>query len=129
MLKNYTPSEIKDIIEFELVFDDGHSNGFGFPCDAAGTVFPLESDAARANLKWCLENPDQFERYNEVVRYRRRIREPAHGTCAGGEEIFLFDEYCGTCQCPHCGRWYNLFGQEMLPPAEWDSDPAEDEFW
>ena len=129
MLKNYVPSEIKEIIDYELVFDDGHNNGFAFPCDGAGNVVPLEYDAARANLKWCLENPDQFERYNEVVRHRRKIREPAHGTCKCGEEVYLFDEYYGTCQCTNCDRWYNLFGQEMLPPEKWETDPSEEEYW
>ena len=129
MLKSYIPSEIKEIIEYELVFDDGHNNGFGFPCDERGNVFPLEYEAARSNLKWCLENPDQFERYNEVVRNRRKVREPAHGTCACGREVYLVNEYYGTCQCQKCGSWYNLFGQEMLPPEQWETDPSEEEYW
>ena len=34
MLKNYIPSKYKTITTYELVFDDGHNNGFGFPCNA-----------------------------------------------------------------------------------------------
>ena len=32
MIKNYVPSEYKEVIIYELVFDDGCNNGFAFPC-------------------------------------------------------------------------------------------------
>ena len=49
-------------------------------------------------------------------------REPAHGICRCGEEVTLIDEYMGSCQCENCGQWYNLFGQELLPPNQWEED-------
>ncbi len=128
MLKDFVRAEYRNVVEYELCFDDGENNGFGFPCDANGNVFPLEHEAARNNLEWCMEHPEKFKRYNAVVRYSRRVKEPAHGICFCGEEVYLFDQYYGACQCPKCGRWYNLFGQEMLPPEYWEHDPSEEEW-
>ncbi len=33
MIKDYTPARYVTITDHELVFDDGHNNGYGFPCD------------------------------------------------------------------------------------------------
>ena len=38
------------------------------------------------------------------------------------ETVYLYDRYRAACQCPKCGRWYNLFGQELLPPEMWEED-------
>lgn len=35
------------------------------------------------------------------------------------ELIDLWDEYLGACECPNCGRWYNIMGQELNPPSTW----------
>lgn len=128
MLRNYVPRERKIVVEYELAFDDGHNNGFGFPCDANGKVGNISSEAA-ANLAWALEHPEKFVRFNEVVTYKRTYMEPAHGTCICGAEVALWDEYYGACQCPKCDRWYNLFGQELLDPKFWEKDPSEEEYW
>lgn len=130
MLTDLTQRERKTIVSFELVFDDGHNNGFGFPCDFDGTV-KEESlhPEGRKNLAWCKAHPEKFVRYNEVVTIRREYTEPAHGTCVCGEKVILEDQYYGACQCPNCGRWYNLFGQSLLPPEEWENDPSDDEWY
>lgn len=128
MLKNLVPSEYKTYVEYELCFDDGENNGFGFPCDAQGNVDPNLMDAAKQNLAYCMANPEKFERWNKVVKYTRRVREPGHGTCSCGREVYLYDEYYGSCQC-ECGKWYNLFGQELLPPEQWEDDPSVSDAW
>ena len=128
MLKNFANSEVKTIVEYELCFDDGENNGFGFPCDKHGNLFPEMQDAARRNLAYCLKHPEKFKRYNKVVRYTRKFREPAHGTCSCGREVFLYGGYYGATAC-ECGRWYNLFGQELLPPEQWEDDPSESDAW
>lgn len=28
----------------------------------------------------------------------------------------------GACQCPKCGKWYNIFGQALLDPEFWEDD-------
>lgn len=124
MLKNMTSRERKTIIRFELVFDDGHNNGFGFPCDERGNPMNLQ-DAGKKNLEWCKAHPEKFVRANEVVTIRQSYTEPAHGTCICGATVILENQYYGACQCPECGRWYNLFGESLLPPDQWGDDPRE----
>lgn len=128
MLKNLVQSERKEEIHFNLEFGDSEGNGYSFPCDRAGNVFPLEYQCARDNLKYCLDHPEEFEVWNKVRREVRKYTEPAHGTCFCGREVYLWDQYYGACEC-ECGKWYNLFGQELLPPEQWESDPAEEEYW
>lgn len=31
----------------------------------------------------------------------------------------LLNGYCAR-ECPHCGQWYNLFGQRLKHPDEWE---------
>ena len=130
MIQNYVPAEHKTETRFDLTFFYSEdSGGFAFPCDAAGNVFSLENEEARKNLEYCLAHPEEFETYNEVRRWINRYTEPAHGTCICGTEVELYDQYYGACQCPSCGRWYNLFGQSLLPPEQWERDPSEEEYW
>ncbi len=117
MIGNYTPSEWKEDVWHELVFDDGHNNGFGFPCSPDGE--PMLNPASKENYDFCMAHPEKFVRYNKVVEYRRRYKENARGTCHCGEQVELYDEYMGACRCFNCGQWYNLFGQELAPPSQW----------
>lgn len=123
-LKNYVPAKRRTAIEYELVFDDGCNNGFGFPCDKEGKLLDSEekNPVAHKNYRNCLEHPERFERFNRVIRYERRVVDNAHGTCSCGHEVELYDANCGACPCDKCGRWYNLFGQELLPPEYWEDD-------
>ena len=106
---------------YELVFDDGHGNGAGFPCDASGNIINLRPEAV-ANLAWCMEHPEKFKRAGEVVEYHRTYKEEDYGICDCGETVYLGNQYMGACQCPKCGKWYNLFGQSLLPPEAWEED-------
>ena len=125
MLKNMTARERKTLISFSLVFDDGHNNGFGFPCDKEGNVKNIHPEAAE-NLAWCKEHPEVFVRFNEVITIRQTYTEPAHGICKCGEVVILENQYHGACECPKCGQWYNLFGQSLLPPDMWEDELEED---
>ena len=124
MLKNYVPSKYRTVVDYNLVFDDGCGNGFSFPCDADGKLLKSkeENPAAHANLHYCIEHPDRFERFNKLIATERRVYDNAHGTCVCGNEVELWDSYLGACQCEKCNRWYNLFGQELLPPENWEED-------
>ena len=129
MLRNYKPSHIETVVEYGLRFFQHEDGGFEFPCDAQGNLLPMTGEA-KANYTWAMQHPEHFPwGYNEVHRYDRQYREPASGDCDCGEHVDLYDEYYGACQCPKCGKWYNLFGQELLPPDEWESDPSEDEYY
>lgn len=124
MLKNYIPVSYHTVIEYELVFVDGCKNGYAFPCDANGKLLQSEEEnpCAHANLRRCLEHPEKFERFNKIVKYERIGKDNAHGTCSCGNEVELWDQYIGACQCGKCGKWYNLFGQELVPPEHWEED-------
>lgn len=120
MIKDYKPSEWKSWKFYELVFDDGKNNGFGFPCDENGDLNLTEEQ--RKNYEFAMNHPEKFERYNEVVMFTGEYKEDASGICECGERIELFDEYMGACECPYCGLWYNMFGQELKHPDEWIYD-------
>lgn len=131
MLKNYKQGEWKTVIEYGLVFDDGHGNGFCFPCDREGKLLESkdQNPAAYENYQSCMKHPERFVRFDEIERYEWEYREPGRGTCICGAEVELNDQYYGACQCPECGRWYNLYGQRLLPPEQWEHDPSEEEYW
>lgn len=120
MLKNYTPSKRERKYYYELVFDDGCGNGFAFPCDENGKPLASMNTYAHANYKYCMEHPERFARFNKVIKQEYTDYIDAHGICHCGNEVYLHNSYYGACQCEKCGQWYNLFGQEVLPPDEWD---------
>lgn len=127
MLKNFQERTYEDTIEREVVFDDGVYNGFGFPCDEYGIPLPECPPAAIKNYYWCLNHPKSFVRYNKIIEIKRKTYNPAHGTCSCGEEIYIDGNgYYGAWECPACGKWYNAFGQELLPPERWEEDMNED---
>ena len=122
MIQNYNPSHIEEYETYEVVFDDGHNNGYGFPCDVHGNILPDLNECAKENYAYCMSHLDEYVRANEVITRHRRVREPATGTCHCGNEVVFYAGYYGACQCDQCGQWYNLFGQELLPPDEWEED-------
>lgn len=122
MIKNYVPASYETITEYDVVFDDGHHNGFCFPCDKNGKLLPTVPPEAIQNYKKCLETPERFVRSNRVIKTERRVRNNARGTCACGNIVELFDMYLGACQCEKCGQWYNLSGQMLVPPEQWEED-------
>ena len=65
MIKDYKPSFTEIITEYSLVFDDGHHNGFGFPCDENGKLpenMKYEKPAAFDNYIDCLKHPERLLR-------------------------------------------------------------------
>lgn len=118
MIKDFKKGELIKNITYELVFDDGHHNGYGFPCDQDGKV-TFDNDSAKENYEWCLTHKDQFVRAGVVIKEENEYREDNSGVCHCGNRIDLYNEYMGSCECPHCGQWWNLFGQALLPPSQW----------
>ena len=122
MLRNFIPRQYKTRTEYALTYDDDHGNGFEFPCDANGNVRLDMTEAALENLAYCRVHPEKFSRAGKVIRYDIPYIEPATGICICGHTVELYDQYQGACQCENCGRWYNLFGQELLPPEYWEEE-------
>ena len=118
-----SPRQPKTLIWYrrEFTYEDG-CGGFSFPCDEKGNV-ELTSDAAKQNYEYAMAHPEEFPvAYNELTRYEDTYIEDARAKCHCGEEIELWDQYQGACNCPKCGRWYNMFGQELIDPDYWEED-------
>ena len=124
MIKNLIRSHIETQVRYELSFwNNSKGGGYGFPCDENGNLNKeTMCEEAIQNYEYCLAHPEEFDVFNKVEKMENSYREPASGTCHCGEKVFLQDEYMGACQCPNCGQWYNLCGQELLPPEEWEED-------
>lgn len=119
IIKERTPRTfIKHYIEF-FYKDDPHA-GFCFPANKDGTIaldqMPPE---AIANYNSCLTD-DRLEGPEFTTNTHTYI-EPAVGLCSCGEEVVLDADYGGAVRC-ECGRWYNLFGQELRDPEYWERD-------
>lgn len=125
MLKNLKPRERKTEVYYTVDFDIDRNSGFTFPCDVDGNVL-LWNDGLRQNYEHCLAHPEKFVSYNKVIRHVRHFTENARGTCICGAEVELYDQYYGACECEKCGRWYNLFGQELVAPKYWEEDFCDD---
>lgn len=147
MLKIISERHRETHTEYRLNFDlinEPHGNGYSFPLlskDAA--IIPLKESETEVNkyvscseeeCTWweCyLKVKDDRERYEEpyVSKHSWSWMEPAHALCKCGQEILLQDDYLGCCQCPNCGQWYNMFGQEVLDPSKWEEDLDDDEWF
>lgn len=105
----------KKVRLFELRRD--RDCGFQFDVVEGKTVFQCK--AAQKNFQYCLEHPWEYEDKG-IVTQRESGWQEARAICECGKEIFLQGTYMGASQCGYCGRWHNLFGQELLPPESWD---------
>ena len=103
--------------DFEIREDP--SAGFSFPVDEDTKKEVFSSEAAQKNYEYCLSQPDKIRDLG-IVRHVSSYRTDPIARCECGKEIELFNEYLGACECPHCGRWHNLFGQTLQPPKYWD---------
>ncbi len=83
------------------------------------------TEAAQENFEWCMQHPEKFVRFNYVETTTLRWRSPSTGLCSCGATVYLHSEYMGACQCPKCGTWYSLSGQELLPPDQWGWDGTD----
>ena len=108
----------------ELCFEDQPYCGFGFPCDENGNVEPL-NPAAQQNYEDCMAG--KYPHLHKFIRERNDTHtQPAIGICDKCKsEVQLVDEYCGATEC-ECGEWYNLSGQSILPPEQWQ-EPIDSE--
>lgn len=113
-------------VEYRIEFTDAEGCGYSFPCDQNGNVRFDDRDieiarVQREHYKAAMAGKERFtQQYAELVARKYTVTENAIGKCVCGEEVELYDQYQGACECPHCGRWYNLFCQELLPPESWE---------
>ena len=126
-MKDFKHGEWVEEVSYELAFDDGCNNGYGFACDKEGNV-KLTHLAAEENYRWCMEHPEKFVRWNKVIERKHYYRENNSGVCNCGNRIDLFDGYMGACECPHCGQWWSLSGQALNPVETWFDEDDEDDY-
>lgn len=121
MIRDYKAAWSEYAPRYEVRFFDHPDGGFAFNCDKDGNVNEAKlSEAALRNYRFAMSNPDKFPfGWNEVEKINDYIRHPATGKCACGKTIELINVYMGACDCPHCGRWYNVFGDELKDPRTW----------
>lgn len=109
-----------------LQFSDETGSGFIFDLDEQGKPI-FNCPEAEENYKDAMAHPERFpECFNEVVTHTEVWTEPAHGICSCGKEVLIVNEYCGAFSCDYCGQWYNMSGQEILPPELWEEQIDED---
>ncbi len=127
MIANFKRGGYVEEKSYNLCFFYDRNGGYAFPCDQNGTLFWDEMwESAKKNYAWCMEHPEEFPYcFNKVQEEIRTYREPNTGTCRCGEEIELTNDYYGACQCPNCGQWYNMCGDELLPPDKWGWDGTD----
>ena len=99
---------------------DFKNGGYSFVCDESGK-FLLNQNTKEAyqNYLYCLENKALFPKVL-VQETKRTMFAPAIIQCECKETFELVNMHWGACQCPKCGRWYNLFGQELKSPDLWE---------
>ena len=108
-------------LEYTLKSDPGA--GFSFDCDDNGNIIfqPEFEDAQKESYQYVQDNINLYDG-PFINTYSHSYRENAIALCECGEEIELYDEYMGACECPNCNRWHNLFGQTLKAPTEWEYD-------
>lgn len=105
-----------------LAFYCEDGNGFVFDLDEHMKPI-LGTEDLKKNYEYCMAHPEEFETaWNDIMHEKYSYTEPAVGVCSCGEQITLDGDFDGAIQCPKCGQWYNLFGQELLPPDQWEEN-------
>lgn len=119
IIKPRTPVKFRDYT-IEYRYKDDPNAGFTFPANSDGSPdFASMGLEMLANYEACLSDKRLTEA--EFTKHEWTYVEPALGLCSCGREVVLEGDYAGAVKC-ECGKWYNLFGQELLDPKYWEED-------
>lgn len=120
MINKYERARYETLADYELLFYVDETGGYAFPCDERGQVTLAQDSCAMKNYQYCMAHPEEFPYiFGKIHKIERTHRIPATGICHCGRKIALWDDYMGACECPKCGQWYNIFGQELTDPRTW----------
>ena len=119
IIKERTPETLVDF-RIEFTYKNDPNAGFCFPATSKGEpdLFFMSKEA-QANYEKCLTDDRLIG--PEFTKNERTYMSPAVGLCSCGKEVVLDADYQGAVRCD-CGRWYNLFGQELRDPEYWEED-------
>lgn len=119
IIRERTPETLVDF-RIEFSYKDDPNAGFSFPALPNGQpdykAMPIE---AKRNYERCLS--DDRLTGPEFTKNERTYMNPAVGKCVCGREVELVSDYAGATRCD-CGRWYNVFGQELRDPKYWEEE-------
>lgn len=119
IVRERTPEIITEYY-LEFKYKDDPEAGFCFPATHTGDpYFSRMSDEAIANYQACLT--DKRLTAEEFTRHKWTYMNPAIGICSCGRDVVLECDHAGAVSC-ECGKWYNLFGQELRDPEYWEED-------
>lgn len=109
-----------EVVNYQREFESTElpGSGYSFDCDEEGKL-KAEYKETLENYNYCITHPEKYIDRG-VIQHKSYYTEPTHAICKCGKEIRLEDYYMGACECPYCGRWYNMFGQELRNPSEWE---------
>ena len=124
IIKERTPELIREYtIEFRYL--DDPDAGFSFPATPSGEPDVKKmTPEAKANYERCLTD-DRLENRGFEVREWTYVN-PAVGKCSCGREVILDSDFAGAVRC-ECGRWYNVYGQELR--SNWYEDRDDDDYF
>ncbi len=121
MIKDYIPSRKEPRTSYKLLFYTDASGGYAFDCDENGNLLDSVTEQARENYRLCLQKPEKYRyAFNKVEKTVYMDKIEASGICNCGKRISLYNQDLGACECPYCGQWWNLFGQELKPRERWN---------
>ena len=127
-IKRERQRKIERYKTIDFVRKNDPSSGFTFGATDSGKPdFSHMTDGAEDNYQRCIEHPEEFDGPH-IVNHSYSYYEPAVGICDKcGAEVEMNNDYQGAVQCPKCGQWYNLFGQQLKSPNKWDKDETYDD--
>ena len=112
----------EEVKEYHLVYEDRQGNGYSFPCDERGNILWKECiypETNKNSLAKAKAHPEKWTgRNGEVVTI---VYHDRYGICpyCGHKINFYGSGYMGAFECA-CGQWYNMSGQELNPPEDWE---------
>ena len=112
---------------YTLVYEDDQGEGYAFPCDEDGHILwgeCYDPDVTKKSIAKCKASPDRWTgKAGEVVTLAYR---EIYGICpCCGRRVYFggsgWAASAGVAECD-CGKWYNIFGEEILPPKPWEEN-------
>ena len=97
---------------------NGHSfnGGYSFTVDKEGRIV---SEDHRKTVELIKNNGRYIDM--GIKELHRTYMEPAVGLCVHcGSEVTLDGNYLGASDCPKCGKWYGMNGEEFTDPDKWE---------
>ena len=119
IIRERRPIKFRDYT-IEYRYKDDPEAGFTFPATVRGDPdFSCMGSEMLANYEACLT--DKRLTAGEFTKHEWTYMEPALGLCSCGKEVVLECDHAWAVRCD-CGKWYNIFGQELIDPRYWEDD-------